>query len=259
MPVRLVVALLLLAGPVAPAVLAQGGATLTVFAAASLKNALDETAAIYERKAGGKVAVSYAASSALARQIEALAPADVFISADLDWMDYLQSRGLIRSESRVDLFGNQLVLIAPRGSPLSLVIGPDMPIARALGDGRLAMADPDGVPAGKYGKSALAALGVWGAVAPRVARAENVRAALAFVARGESPLGIVYQTDAAAERKVRTVGVFPAGTYPPIVYPAAVTAASKRTAAADFIRFLRSVEAAAAFEKHGFTILRATR
>jgi molybdate transport system substrate-binding protein len=250
---RFVLALLCL---VAPAAFAQGGATLTVFAAASLKNALDEAVGAYEKKANVKVSVAYAASSALARQIEALAPADVFISADLDWMDYLQKRRLIRPETRVNLFGNKLVLITPSGSQARLAIGPGMPIAQTLGDGRLAMADPDSVPAGKYGKAALEALGVWSAVASRVAQAENVRAALAFVARGECPLGIVYQTDAAAERRVRILGEFPAGTYPPIVYPAAVTAASRNPAAPDFLRFLGSPESSAAFEKQGFTILR---
>lgn len=252
-PARRVLAVLLLA---APAAFAQGAAPLTVFAAASLKNALDEAAGAYGKNAGVKVSVAYAASPALARQIEALAPADVFIAADLDWMDYLQQRRLIRPETRVNLFGNKLVLIAPSGSQARFAIGPGMPIAQALGDGRLAMADPDAVPAGRYGKAALEALGVWSTVASRMARAENVRAALAFVARGESPLGIVYQTDATAERRVRILGEFPAGTYPPIVYPAAVTAASKSPVATVFLRFLGSPESSATFEKHGFTILK---
>lgn len=226
-----------------------------VFAAASLKNALDEAVAIYGKRTGTRVTVSYAASSALARQIEALAPADLFISADLDWMDYLQKRGLIRPETRVNLLRNRLVLIAPSDSKASFPIDPSMPLVQTLGGGRLAMADPDTVPAGKYGKAALEALGAWRGVASRVARAENVRAALALVARGECPLGIVYATDAAVERRVRVLGAFPADTHPPIVYPAAVTAAARSAAAGGFLQFLGSAEAKPVFEKYGFTVL----
>jgi molybdate transport system substrate-binding protein len=200
--------------------------------------------------------VSYAASSALARQIEAAAPADLFISADLEWMDYLAARRLIQPGSRVNLLGNRLVLIAPAGSAANFAVDRGMPLARTLGDGRLAMADPDSVPAGKYGKAALEALGAWNAVAARVARAENVRAALALVARGECPLGIVYATDAAAEPKVRVVGAFPTGTHPPIVYPAALTAASANPAARGFLEFLGSAETKPVFERYGFTVLR---
>jgi len=237
-----------------PAAFAQAGGPVLVFAAASLKNALDEAVAIYGKRTGTGVTVSYAASSALARQIEALAPADLFISADLEWMDYLQSRQLIRRGTRVNLLGNRLVLIAPGDSKASFAIDRSMPLAQALGDGRLAMADPDTVPAGKYGKAALEALGAWTGVASKVARAENVRAALALVARGECPLGIGYATDASAERRVQVVGVFPAGTHPPITYPAAVTAAAKNTAAESLLRFLGSAEAKPVFEKHGFTV-----
>jgi molybdate transport system substrate-binding protein len=237
------------------AAFAQAGAPVTVFAAASLKNALDEAVAIHGQRTGTRVTVSYAASSALARQIEAGAPADLFISADLDWMDYLQTRQLIRPATRVNLLGNRLVLIAPRDSKASLTVERGLPLARALGDGRLAVADPDAVPAGKYAKAALEALGAWSAVAPRLARAENVRAALAFVARGECPLGIVYATDAAAEARVRIVGAFPAGTHPPIVYPAAITATAKSAGAASLLQFLGSAAAKPVFEKHGFTVL----
>jgi molybdate transport system substrate-binding protein len=243
------------AGLVGPAAFAQDRAPVTVFAAASLKNALDEAVAIYARRTGTRVTVAYAASSALARQIEALAPADLFISADRDWMDYVQKRGLIRPETRVNLLGNRLVLIAPSDSQASFPVDRSMPLARTLGGGRLAMADPDTVPAGKYGKAALEALGAWAAVALRLARAENVRAALALVARGECPLGIVYATDAAVERRVRVVGAFPADTHPPIVYPAAVTAAASGAAARDFLQFLGSAEAKPVFEKYGFTVL----
>lgn len=234
---------------------AQTGAPVTVFAAASLKNALDEAVSIHGQRTGTRVTVSYAASPALARQIEAGAPADLFISADLDWMDYLETRQLIRPATRVNLLGNRLVLIAPSDSKTSLAVERGMPLARALGDGRLAVADPDAVPAGKYAKAALEALGAWSAVAPRLAPAENVRAALAFVARGECPLGIVYATDAAAEPRVRIVGAFPAGTHPPIVYPAAITATAKSAGAASLVQFLGSAAAKPVFEKHGFTVL----
>ena len=256
MPARLAPLAVVLAACLAmPAAFAQAGASVTVFAAASLRNALDEAVGSYSKNTGTKVAVSYAASSALARQIEALAPAELFISADLEWMDYLQSRQLIRPATRVNLLGNRLVLIAPSDSKASFPVDRNMPLVRTLGDGRLAMADPESVPAGKYAKAALEALGAWGAVAPRLARAENVRAALAFVARGECPLGIVYATDAAAEPRVRIVGAFPAGTHPPIVYPAAITATAKSAGAANLLQFLGSAAAKPVFEKHGFTVL----
>jgi molybdate transport system substrate-binding protein len=250
---RMPVAVLLL-GSVAPPVLAQDK-DLIVFAAASLKNALDEADALYERGRNQKVRVSYAASSALARQIEAGAPADVFISADLEWMDYLAARGLIRPETRANLLGNEIVLIAPASSQVRLTVAPNFPLAESLAGGRLAMADPTSVPAGKYGKAALEALGVWRSVAEHVAPAENVRAALLLVARGEAPLGIVYQTDAAAETGVKVVGAFPESTHPPIVYPITVTAASKEPGAAAYVAFLKSPSAKPVFERQGFTVL----
>ena len=258
MPGRLVsiAALGFATGVAAPATFAQGSPAITVFAAASLKNALDEAVSMHEKRTGTRVRVSYAASSALARQIEALAPAVLFISADLEWMDYLQQRRLITPATRVNLLGNRLVLIAPRGSQASFVVGRGMPLAQTLGDGRLAMADPDAVPAGKYGKAALEALGAWSAVASKLARVENVRTALAFVARGECPLGIVYATDAAVEPRVRVVGVFPADTHPPIVYPAALTAAAGSAAAGGFLEFLGSPEAKPLFDRHGFAALK---
>jgi len=225
---------------------------LVVFAAASLKNALDEVAIL----SPAKPAISYAASSALARQIESGAPAQVFISADLDWMDYLEQRRLIREGTRRDLLGNRLVLIAPSASSLQAGITPGFPLARLLGDGRLATADPASVPAGKYTRAALETLGVWDSVAGKLASAANVRAALALVARGEAPLGSVYATDAAAEPKVRVVAVFPDGLHPPIVYPAALTSNAPVTgAAADFLALLSSPAARKVFEKHGFTPL----
>lgn len=228
-------------------------APVTVFAAASLKNALDEVGAEYQ-KSGGEARFSYAASSAIARQIEQGAPADVYVSADVDWMNYLAERKLIVAASRRDLLTNRLALIAPADSKVALKIGKGMPLAKALGDGRLAVAGPD-VPAGKYGKASLTALGVWDSVSGKLAQAENVRAALQYVARGESPLGIVYDTDAKVEPKVRIVGLFPNGSHPKIVYPAAVVASSKNPDAARFLAFMSTPKAAAVFRKYGFTVL----
>jgi molybdate transport system substrate-binding protein len=234
-------------------VLAQA-ADVTVFAAASLKNSLDDAAKIYEAKTGDKVVVSYAASSALAKQIEQGAPADIFFSADLDWMDYLEQEKLIDTASRHTLLGNTLVLIAPKDSPVSLVIEKNFPLVQALGvDGKLAMASVDTVPAGKYGKAALTYLGVWDQVAPLVAQAENVRAALAFVARGEAPLGIVYGTDAKSDAAVKVVGMFPENSHPKILYPVALTSSAKPEAR-KFLEFLMSSEAAPTFEAQGFSI-----
>lgn len=232
---------------------AAHAAPVTVFAAASLKNALDEVGAQYA-KAGGDARFSYAASSAIARQIEQGAPADIYVSADSDWMNYLADRKLIVASSRKDLLTNNLALIAPADSKVALKIGKGMPLAKALGDGRLAVAGPD-VPAGKYAKASLSALGVWDSVSGNLAQAENVRMALQYVARGESPLGIVYDTDAKVEPKVRIVGLFPAGTHPKIVYPVAVVAASKNPDAAKFMAYLSGPQAGAIFRKYGFTVL----
>ena len=225
-----------------------------VFAAASLKNALDAIAARWRRDTGKRATISYAASSTLAKQIENGAPADLFISADLKWMDYLQARNLIDRATRVDLLGNSLVLIAPKDSSVQVTIGPAFPLAKLLGEGRLAMAEPNSVPAGIYAKAALTSLGVWPTVAGRVAAAENVRAALLLVARGEAPLGIVYRTDAASEPAVKIVGTFPEGSHPPITYPLALTAAASSDATA-FAAFLRGPTAGALFEAQGFTVL----
>jgi molybdate transport system substrate-binding protein len=233
---------------------AAHAAPVTVFAAASLKNALDEVGAEYA-KTGGEARFSYAASSAIARQIEQGAPADIYVSADSDWMNYLAQRRLIIASSRRDLLTNRLALIAPANTKTTLKIGRGMPIAAALGSGRLAVAGPE-VPAGKYAKASLSTLGVWDSVSRRLAQAENVRTALQYVARGESPLGIVYDTDAKAEPRVRIVGLFPNGTHPKIVYPAALVARSKNPDAARFLAFMSSPRAAAVFRKHGFSVIR---
>src|SRR5262245_24760115 len=220
-----------------------------VFAAASLKNALDEAAAM----APSKPTISYGASPALARQIEAGAPADIFISADLDWMDYLEQKGLVAPGTRKNLLGNRLVLIAPAKQPLKLQPAPGFPIAKALGSGRIALAEPNSVPAGKYAKAAFEKCGVWDQVAGRIASAENVRAALALVARGEVPLGVVYQTDANAEPNVMVAGTFPADSHPPIVYPVAALRSAK-SHAVPFLEFLASPASRRVFERHGFTV-----
>jgi molybdate transport system substrate-binding protein len=255
-PIRLGLMLAFILGFLAAPVLsaAAQAADVTVFAAASLKNALDDAVKGYEAKTGDKVVVSYAASSALAKQIENGAPADIFFSADLDWMDYLEQKKLIDAASRHTLLGNTLVLIAPKDSTASLTIEKNFPLLQALGaDGKLAMASVDSVPAGKYGKAALTSLGVWDQVAPRVAQAENVRAALALVAKGEAPLGIVYGTDAKSEPAVRVVGTFPEDSHPKILYPVALTASAKPEAR-KFLDFLLSSEATPSFEAQGFSI-----
>jgi len=230
-------------------------AGMTVFAAASLKDALDELIPGFEPAAKHRIVVSYGASPALAKQIENGAPADLFISADLDWMDYAAARKLVLIDSRVNLLGNRLVLIAPASSKAKVQIAPNFPLAALLGNDRLAIADPDGVPAGKYGKAALESLGVWAGVSPKLARAENVRAALAFVSRGEAPFGIVYRSDATADRKVRVVGEFPASSHPPIVYPAALTSAGRSPIRAQFLSYLKSGAARPVWERHGFAAL----
>ncbi|MBV8493663.1 MAG: molybdate ABC transporter substrate-binding protein [Alphaproteobacteria bacterium] len=232
---------------------------ILVFAAASLKNALDAINEGWQRDTRRPVTASYAASSTLAKQIENGAPADLFISADPDWMDYLQQRNLIKPESRSDLLGNSLVLIAPVSSTVKLTIAPGFALAAALGGGRLAMADPAAVPAGLYGKAALEKLGVWSSVANRIAAAENVRAALLLVARGEAPLGIVYRTDAAIEPGVRIADTFPSDTHPPIVYPIALTASSDNPNAPSLLVFLRGAAARAQFQKAGFALLNEAR
>jgi molybdate transport system substrate-binding protein len=224
---------------------------LLVFGAASLTNALEELGADYARETGQPVKFSFAASSALARQLEAGARADVFLSADIEWMDYVQAHGLIDLRSRRDLLGNRLVLIAPVSSPVSLEIKPGFRLIEALGSGRLATGDPDYVPVGRYARSALTTLGVWSEVADRLVRADNVRTALAFVSRGEVPLGIVYATDAKVDAGVRVVGEFPADSHLPIVYPLAVTS-NAGPGAVRFAEFLGSAHAREIFQRFGF-------
>jgi molybdate transport system substrate-binding protein len=248
-----IVALVLLALFGALPARAQSAAPV-VLAAASLQEALGEAADAWARQRHPRPVLSFAGSSALARQVEAGAPADLFISADEAWMDHIDQRGLLASGSRRVIAGNRLVLIAPLDSPVTLRIAKGFPLARALGAGRLAMADPAAVPAGRYGRAALEALGVWAVVDPRVVRSENVRAALALVERGEAPLGIVYATDAAASRKVRVVGVFPASSHPPIRYPAAQLKTAKAKDASAFLAFLGSRQARVILARHGFSV-----
>jgi len=227
-------------------------ADVTVFAAASLKEAMDNQARRFETSTGNKVIVSYGASNALAKQIEAGAPADLFLSADLDWMDYLDQGHLLAPDTRVSLLRNTLVLIAPAASKSVLKIGPNFGLAAALGQEKLAMANPDSVPAGKYGKAALEKLGTWSGVEKHVARAESVRAALALVSRGEAPFGIAYSTDALADKGVRVLDTFPPDSHPPIVYPAAVIATAKSAAAKPLLDYLRSPGARTVWEQYGF-------
>jgi molybdate transport system substrate-binding protein len=232
---------------------APGKADVLVFAAASLKEVVDAAAAEFAASGGERVVAAYAASSALAKQIDNGAPADLFISADHEWMDYLAARRLINSSSRTNLAGNHLVLVAPAASGVVATIGPGFPIDALLGRGRLAIADPDHVPAGRYARAALTRLGVWSSIERRLAPAENVRAALTFVARGEAPLGIVYRTDALADKAVRIVDTFPPGSHPPIHYPAALVASTSKPSAAVFLDYLKSAKGQATFARFGFT------
>ena len=235
---------------------AQAQNNMVIFAAASLKNALDEIAATWSKDTGKPAPrISYAASSALAKQIEQGAPADLFISADLDWMDHVQGKKLIKTDSRFNLLANKIVLIAPKDSRISRLAIKGDDLANALAGGRLSMSNVEAVPAGKYGKAALEKLGAWNAVKDSIAQAENVRAALLLVARGEAPLGIVYSTDAAAEPNVKIVATFPEDSHPPIIYPAALTGDSGNADARAFLDFLRSAKARSSFEKQGFTVL----
>ena len=248
----LLTALLLVPAPIlifAPSP-ARGAADVTVFAAASLAETMNRLATDYRKQTGRHVAVSLAASSVLARQIEASAGADVFVSADEEWMDYLDRKALLAKGSRRNLLSNRLVLIAPAGSPaIALTAGA---LRGALKNGRLAIADPATVPAGKYGREALSRIGAWDGLP--LAPAENVRIALAYVARGEAPLGIVYATDAQAEPRVRVAAVFPESSHTPIRYPAALTR-DARPEARGFLDYLSSPAARAVFTAAGFTVL----
>lgn len=227
---------------------------ITVFAAASLTNAMQDIGTAYEAKGGDKVVFSFAASSLLAKQIELGGGADVFFSADTEWMDYLDKKGQLVAGTRHDLLGNRLVLVSPASLNTQIKIEKNFPLAKAMGAGRLALADPDSVPAGKYAKAALISLGVWDSVSTHLAPAENVRMALAYVARGETSFGIVYETDARIEPKVHIIGIFPETTHPRIVYPVALTKDSKPAAKA-FLSYLDSAEARAVFEYYGFKVL----
>ena len=250
----LLLPLLLVLGLGQPAA-AQGPAAtpITVYAAASLKNALDDASAAYAKETSTPPAkISYAASSALAKQIEQGAPADLFVSADADWVDYVVTKNLVQANTRKDLFTNHLALVAPKDSAVKLDIKPGFPLAAALGANRLAMAGPE-VPAGKYGQASLTTLGVWDSVKDKTARGENVRATLQFVVRGEAPLGIVYDTDAMSESAVKIVGLFPDASHPRIVYPG--VAVTKNPAAAAFLTWLHSAKGAAVFKKYGFAAL----
>jgi molybdate transport system substrate-binding protein len=236
-----------------PAWSADPSHTVLVFAAASLTDALGEVDRAFTEQTHIPVKESFASSSVLAKQIESGAPAELFLSADVQWMDYLEQRHLLLAGSRQDLLGNRLVLIAPADSSVKVKLAPHVNLAEALGSGRLAMGD-ESVPAGIYGRQALEKLGVWSEVSSHVAPAENVRAALAYVARGEAPLGIVYQTDALAEKKVRIVDVFPADTHPPITYPAARLIHSSPESA-QLLEFLKGARAREIFSRHGFHVL----
>ncbi len=227
---------------------------ITVFAAASLTNALQDLGDAFTKETSIPVRFSFAASSALARQIENGAPADVFFPADLEWMDYLQTRNLLQRQSRRNVLGNKLVLIAPADSTVKLKIEPHFHLVEALGKGRLATGDPDSVPGGRYAKEALTTLGIWNEVVDHLVRADSVRSALAFVDRGETPLGIVYETDAHIDKRVRVVDVFPANSHLPIVYPIALTTAATADAA-KFVAYINGPAGDLAFKAYGFTVL----
>jgi len=229
--------------------------TITVFAAASLKNALDEIDDLFTKQSGIKIVASFAASSALMKQIEQGAPADVFLSADVDWMDYGAKHDLIKNDTRENLLGNRLVLIAAKNSKIgSVTIAPGFDLAALAGSGRIATGDVRAVPAGLYAKAALEKLGIWASVESKLAMAENVRAALLLVARGEAPLGIVYATDAKIDLSVKIVGVFPEDSHPPIIYPVAL-AKNAKASAAQYLAFLSTAPAKAVFERYGFRVL----
>lgn len=235
--------------------LASGAAfaqQVTLFAAASLTNALDEVLAGYAHASGVKARTNYAASSALARQVEQGAPADIFLSADEPWMDYLAERRLVDPATRTSRLSNRLVLVVPSSNPVNVAIAPGFNLAGLLGAGRLSTGDPSNVPVGRYAQQALVKLGVWHIAEPRLARADNVRAAMVLVERGEAPLGIVYATDAAASSRVRVAGTFPPDSHPPISYPFAIIAGRGRPEVRALFGHLLGAEAAATFRRHGF-------
>ncbi len=238
----------------AGAACAQGSDKLVIFAASSLTEAMNDVGEAYAKTGKPKPVFSFAASSALAKQIENGAPAAMFVSADEMWMDYLSQHKLVIADTRVSFLGNTLVLVAPADRPLHLTIGPNFPLAKSIGTGKLSLADPDAVPAGKYAKAALESLGVWKSVEANVIRGENVRSALAFVERGEAAAGIVYSTDAALTQKVAVVGAFPETSYPPISYPLAIVAGHDTPAARAFRDFMLGDAAKAVYRKYGFAV-----
>lgn len=227
-----------------------------VFAAASLQTALRSIAEAWKTETGKTVAFSFAASSTLTKQLEQGAPADLFASADLEWMDFAEKEGLIVPATRQSLLGNRLVLISAQHDPVSLKITPGFDLAGALGEGRLATGNPASVPVGKYAQAALTNLGIWSSVQPKLAATENARAALALVARGEAKLGIVYATDARSEPKVRVIDTFPAQSHPAVIYPFAAVKGPQNPLAAAFMAYLRSPAAIQIFEAEGFTVLK---
>jgi molybdate transport system substrate-binding protein len=227
---------------------------ILLFSAASTINAMNEVVDLFNRKGIGRCVISFASSSTLAKQIERGAPADVFVSANVKWVDYLSDRGLIMPDSRFDLLGNRIVLVSPLDSPIQIQIEPHFKLAELLGHERMAMGDPDHVPAGIYGKQALESVGVWNSIERKLARAKDVRAALALVEKGETPLGVVYATDAAMSSKVRIVGFFPEDSHPPITYPVIIVSGRGTALTEAFLSFLKSPEAKVVFEKYGFTV-----
>jgi molybdate transport system substrate-binding protein len=248
-------AFLVIAGLLLSTIAGQAQDAVTVFAAASLKNALDNANEAWEKSGKGHAIASYAASSALAKQIEAGAPADIFISADLDWMDYLKSKDLIDHDRRAELLGNELVLITNDLDAKNIEISRDTDFAALIGNERLALAAVETVPAGKYAKAAFEKFGRWDALKDKVAATENVRSALLLVSRGETPYGVVYRSDAVADKSVKVIGTFPAGSHPAIVYPIALVNGSENPRAVDYFNYLTSLEATQYFEQQGFTVI----
>ncbi|MBT3070892.1 molybdate ABC transporter substrate-binding protein [Rhodomicrobium sp. Az07] len=252
--VATVSAALLSAALLVPQAIAQETKPVIVFAAASLKNALDAISADWQKETGKSVKTSYAASSALAKQLEQDAPADIFISADLDWMNYVEKKALIDTASRANLLGNAIVLIAPKDSTATIELKEGADLGKLVGDGRLAAGQVTSVPAGKYAKAALEKLGLWSQVEGKLAQAESVRAALLLVSRGEAPLGIVYASDAVSDANVKVIATFPAASHPAIIYPIALTTKAGEDAKS-FYTYVKSRKAAPHFEKQGFTVL----
>jgi molybdate transport system substrate-binding protein len=252
-PLMSIVMLIFILGGSVPVTAGQSNKVF-VFAAASTTNAIQEIGQLFSQKNKARCVSSFASSSTLAKQIDAGAPANVYISANPRWMDFLDGKGLIETGTRYDILGNRIVLIAPAASDLHLDILPGFALPEIMDGEKISMGDPEHVPAGIYGRQALESLGVWDEIAPKVVRAKDVRTALVFVERGEAPLGIVYATDAAITDKVKVVGIFPENSHPPVIYQAAIVRGNKTKVALAFFRFLKSPEAAAVFEAYGFSV-----